>query len=790
MKDWLDENSDWLMVIDNADTYDDFFGHADSRDDPIRDLLPLPRPGTAMILYTSRHAKIGDELTQAHCLPLGNLSVADSKALLCSKLGSSVNDEAALELLDALEFLPMSIAHAAAYLKFTKVSVHEYIERLQKDEGLLELLDTDDVNVGRRESKAPKSVVQALSVTLDLLLNHNKRAAHLFYIMTCLDRQSIYDAVIGIAANIKISFEVVDACDSPIQLPASSTELEIALGELVALALIERRLDQQCFVVHRLVQATTTRYMSRASNLGIYSAFSARCLSRIFLPNVHRLLRRYERGYLESAQQFVPSVERVLQLLQMCGTGSNLEFSLLRRLGIYFHAQGETSKMAKCFADLANCDLSENEKRVVAVLQIASGSITASEAHDLALKLDIRVGGVAESDIRAMIDLHGRESFEECEILSRELIKHSAAHSRSMVLARIYLASAVAKSMRLERSFARSEEVHALLLKAEEEMDGMSTEDREGLPSYSAKRELAAAYRYIGSHRDAVRLQQRACSELEGRYGSDNSLTLFFKIKLAELQGFKDVTLEQLRDLGLTSRALYGRHQALKDDLGMLKATDCLARVMRIKCCMIAGSRTVPADHRSDALSKAVGEAEGLLKEALTLQDRIHGVSAKATIYRTQQLYEFLADMGTPDGASAFVCHRATVIMKVLSDSEAPSDYPDSEVLKLIEKFDNHEQAHRLCVKLLSTLMHRCKTRHPQQDVVRTIRATWCALERIQTKRFMISCLKQFRAATKLVEHPVSCGICTSVRNSLVFPSSCIQLANELRPSRVSAISA
>lgn len=773
VKDWLDENSNWLMIVDNADTYRDMFGREDTSDDAIHEYLPLAQPGTAMILYTSRHSKIGDRLTECCCLPLGNLSIAESKAILYHKLGTAICDEAALELLDALEFLPMSIAHAAAYLKFTDASIQEYNKRLQNDDGLLELLDTDDVNVGRRDNKAPKSVVKALSSTLDLLLSHNKGAAHLFYFMTCLDRQSVSDMAIEVATNQKFTVKEVDAYGLPTQLPGSSTELEIAIGELVALALIERRHDRQCFTMHRLVQAVTIRHMFRTSNLSIYSGFAAVCLSMIFLPDIQSLLKRYERGYLENAQQFVPSVERVQQLLKMFSTLSRLEFTLLRRLGIYFYAQGEFSKMASCFADALHRDPSEEGKRMAARLQLSSGSITNAEAHALTSKFDFRDGEVAESDIRAMVELYEREAFGECEILSREVIKQSTAHSRSMVLARIYLASAVARIRGIEGNSTGSTEARGLILKAEEEMDGMSPEVRHDLPSFTANKTLAAVYKYIGDVPDAARLQQRACWELEGRYGSNNSLSLFNKIKLAEYQGVQDVTLEQLRDLELTSRALHGRYQALKDDRGMLAATDCLARVIRIRCCMIAGSRTIPADYRDDALSKAVGEAEGLLKEALTLQDRIHGVFARVTTFRTLQLYEFLANMGTPDVASAFVCHRAAVILEVLSDSETSNDRPGPELSSLIETFSNHEKTHLSCVRLLCTHMQRCKTRDPPQHVAQTMQASWCALERMQTKQVLISRLKHFRAATKLVEHYAFCDVCKSVR----FPSICTFLS-------------
>lgn len=160
VKDWLEDDSDWLMIIDNADTYGDFFGTADGEVHyTIKDALPLPRPGFAIVLYTSRHTRIGEELTEQYHLYINNLSANESKSLLIKKLGISISDEHASALLEALEYLPMSIAHAAAYLKFTKISVQQYLSRVGNDADLLDLLGSHHVHVGRRDGKAPRSVV-------------------------------------------------------------------------------------------------------------------------------------------------------------------------------------------------------------------------------------------------------------------------------------------------------------------------------------------------------------------------------------------------------------------------------------------------------------------------------------------------------------------------------------------------------------------------------------------------------------------------------------------------------
>ncbi|GAB7331599.1 hypothetical protein MBLNU13_g02977t2 [Cladosporium sp. NU13] len=243
VKDWLEDNSDWLMVIDNADTYDDFFGRADGETyDTINDALPLPRPGSAMIVYTSRHARLAEDLTERHELPIKNLSLNDSKALLCNKLGAPVRDELAAALLQVLEFLPMSIAHAAAYLKFTKISVQQYLDRVKNDDGLLELLDSDSVNVGRRDDKASRSVVKVLLTTFDLLALHNAHAATLLAFMACMDRQSIAVAVVRLAIGERMAKQRKEYA---LKLPTSWTELESAIDSFKQLEKVALQTSRQ-----------------------------------------------------------------------------------------------------------------------------------------------------------------------------------------------------------------------------------------------------------------------------------------------------------------------------------------------------------------------------------------------------------------------------------------------------------------------------------------------------------------------------------------------------------------
>lgn len=298
-----------------------------------------------MILYTSRHARIGEELTEHHHLHMGNLSINDSKCLLMNKLGTLISDEHAFALLEALESLPMSIAHAAAYLKFTKISIQQYLGRVENDADLLELLDSHHVHVGRRNSKAPRSVVKVIRTTLDLLVLHNEYAANLMCLMACLDRQGIPVAVLSLVINERTA---VQRRKLAIELPASQAELESAIGELESLALITRRVEGQFFTVHRLVHATINHRMFTNQTHITYLLLCAHCLMELYFPGVSVLMERYENDYCIDAQQSSlssPGIEKAQQSLATYPSGFKIGLRFLCKLGVFSYPKDEHSEL-------------------------------------------------------------------------------------------------------------------------------------------------------------------------------------------------------------------------------------------------------------------------------------------------------------------------------------------------------------------------------------------------------------------------------------------------------------
>jgi hypothetical protein len=118
----------WLLVVDNADDADIFFGTEQSKG--IVDYLP--KSETGLVVYTMRTPEIA-ELTRGDVVELGAMDRDDATAFLAKSLTKKdllCDDATTTELLDELTCLPLAIAQAAAYLNRNRMSVAKYLQLL------------------------------------------------------------------------------------------------------------------------------------------------------------------------------------------------------------------------------------------------------------------------------------------------------------------------------------------------------------------------------------------------------------------------------------------------------------------------------------------------------------------------------------------------------------------------------------------------------------------------------------------------------------------------------------
>ncbi|CEL11460.1 hypothetical protein ASPCAL14562 [Aspergillus calidoustus] len=121
LKDYLCDSSagEWLLIFDNADDIDMWFGKSKGDTEPCRlsDYVPWSRTGS--VLFTTRFKKIASRLAMQNVIKVPEMDEARALELLSERLleKSLLQDrEQAVLLLKQLVYLPLAIVQAASYI--------------------------------------------------------------------------------------------------------------------------------------------------------------------------------------------------------------------------------------------------------------------------------------------------------------------------------------------------------------------------------------------------------------------------------------------------------------------------------------------------------------------------------------------------------------------------------------------------------------------------------------------------------------------------------------------------
>uniref|UniRef100_A0A0D2YC22 NB-ARC domain-containing protein n=1 Tax=Fusarium oxysporum (strain Fo5176) TaxID=660025 RepID=A0A0D2YC22_FUSOF len=168
VRDWLEskESGKWLMVIDNADDMQLFFPHNEpsklkaNTESGMGQFIPQCPHGN--VLITTRNMQVGSRLTKGK-FPIEVGKMDENEATQLLRQGLQEGDESEkdlLELSSRLEFLPLALVQAAAFIQENSITVSEYLELLDgSQDDLVELLNEEFETVGR-DSDTPRAVAQ------------------------------------------------------------------------------------------------------------------------------------------------------------------------------------------------------------------------------------------------------------------------------------------------------------------------------------------------------------------------------------------------------------------------------------------------------------------------------------------------------------------------------------------------------------------------------------------------------------------------------------------------------
>ncbi|PMD13580.1 TPR-like protein [Hyaloscypha hepaticicola] len=177
--DWLrnDRKGKWVLILDNVDdagflvkaqsTGQD--GHTNSRGSEKRDIITVEP-----------------------------MSKADGLALFERKLGWHDDGEDVVELAAVLDFMPLAIVQAAAYIsqRVPRYSVRQYLQDFRRSDRKRTSLLNCDGEQFRRDREAKNSIIIIWQISFDHIREIRPLAADLLSLMSCFDRQGIPEALL------------------------------------------------------------------------------------------------------------------------------------------------------------------------------------------------------------------------------------------------------------------------------------------------------------------------------------------------------------------------------------------------------------------------------------------------------------------------------------------------------------------------------------------------------------------------------------------------------------------
>ena len=250
VSEWFNENEGWLMVLDNADDRDTFFAKSTSaaadveRTRPLSDYLP--QDSQDLMLITTRDKRMSERLAVRHAsIIVRPMTFSEAEKLLRSQLEKhhAWNDDESRKLITELEYIPLAITQAAAFISQNSVPLADYLDMFRTDDSEIQkLLSEEDLGDARRDSESLNSVFRTWKLSFDLISKQKLRAAEMLSLMAVLDRQGIPKTLLQSKTD-------------------SGVDVIMALGTLQAFSLITAEDEGAVYQLHRLVQLATRKWL-------------------------------------------------------------------------------------------------------------------------------------------------------------------------------------------------------------------------------------------------------------------------------------------------------------------------------------------------------------------------------------------------------------------------------------------------------------------------------------------------------------------------------------------------
>lgn len=316
VRDWLqtEEAGSWLMILDNADDINLFYLNEDNGKSAAASVVGgittattdqrllaayLPKHRNGSILVTSRSLDVAEKLTGSH-KNIFQVSVMDDDQglqLLYSKLIGECDGSIAIELLRNLDFIPLAITQAAAYInrRSPRESVKTYLTTFREsDQNKRNLLNRDAGDL-RRDETVSNSVITTWQVTFEHIRREKPSAAKLLSFMSFFNPH-------GIPIFVLRDYSTTSGPEANVETASFEDDLDVLRGYSLVTVIASTDLCE----MHAMVQACTRIWVSASDGVEYWK--------RLFLQS---MCTNFPNGDLETwpnCQLLLPHIEVVTEV--------------------------------------------------------------------------------------------------------------------------------------------------------------------------------------------------------------------------------------------------------------------------------------------------------------------------------------------------------------------------------------------------------------------------------------------------------------------------------------------
>ncbi|KAF4976024.1 hypothetical protein FZEAL_7280 [Fusarium zealandicum] len=255
----------WVLVVDNADDLS-LFGVESSTNTSKKSFLEyIPHGPNGTVLWTSRNEQIAGSLVGVgRGIKVMQMTADESAKLFNASRGRPTREEESEDvqhLLEELQWLPLAISQAGAYMRRTGTTIGNYLSSLKEESERWSVLNKAEFDRHRRED-APNSVLGTFSISIHRIKQDNETAYRILHVLAFIDNQNISLDLIAAAATFGRD-------ESAGETSHDSPRLERAIRRLKDFSFIteqQNEANERLFELHKLVQ-DAARYSLYVSDL-------------------------------------------------------------------------------------------------------------------------------------------------------------------------------------------------------------------------------------------------------------------------------------------------------------------------------------------------------------------------------------------------------------------------------------------------------------------------------------------------------------------------------------------